>query len=283
MFKEPRCWHGSGSACSMHNPSISSQRTLHMPSVEGPPPAWQYSYSSGLDSCRYSLLLATLAHHAGQGKYPEAIQTRKDRNEMNKRARPISEEDIPSIRKLGTFGTTWREYRADSRSGLSDMHPFRRALMNVVARAKLRHVRHFTFDQLALAGYDVRMFDDGALPLDLEKVFRRDVPEHWKIPQPVIVPKIATLRGAVLFHRGLTLLSDRRGCCFSDTRFADGIWRKPTKFNSRELRRYFYANPATDSVLINRKMRCIDVSGRCFSTCSNHEHNFGHFVHDVIS
>ena len=166
------------------------------------------------------------------------------------------------------------------------MSPLGRSLMNAVSRLMLRHVHHSTFEQLSSAGYDIRTFDDGAEPLEPSKVARRDLPEHWKIPQPVIVPKIATLRDTVLFWEGSALLPDGR-YCFSDTAYIKENWRRPKKFD-QQWGIFLYANPETDAALIRRHMRCIDVQGRCFSTRSltryNHDiWNFGHFVHDVLS
>ena len=42
-------------------------------------------------------------------------------------------------------------------------------ISSVEACSDLRHVHHATFEQLSLAGYDIRTFDDGAVPLKPEK------------------------------------------------------------------------------------------------------------------
>ena len=141
----------------------------------------------------------------------------------------------------------------------------------------LRHVRHATFEQLSAAGHDVRIIDDGAEPLDPVQASSGDLPKHWKIPQPVVRPKIATLRNATLFIDGSALLPDGLYCYF-DPSFAGEHWRRP---HARRV--LIRANAETDSALIRRHMRSIDVPGRCFSTRSNNLGNLAHFVHDVLS
>lgn len=141
----------------------------------------------------------------------------------------------------------------------------------------LRRVRHATFDQLAAAGHDVRIIDDGAEPLDPIRTSSGDLPEHWKITQPVIKPKIATLRDTTLFIDGSALLPDGRYCYF-DPSFAGKHWHRP------HARRILLRTDAeTDRALIRRHFRSIDVPGRCFSTRTNNLGNLAHFVHDVLS
>lgn len=140
-----------------------------------------------------------------------------------------------------------------------------------------RRVRHATLDQLAAAGHDVRIIDDGSVPLDPVRASSGDLPEHWKIPQPVIKPKLATLRDATLFIDGSALLPDGLYCYF-DPSFAGEHWRRP---HARRV--LIRADAETDSALIWRHMRSIDVPGRCFSTRSNNLSNLAHFVHDVLS
>lgn len=166
--------------------------------------------------------------------------------------------------------SAWRWYRTRFALRNSDMR-------------ELRRVRHVTFEQLSSAGYDVRIFDDCSTPLDLEEVVRGDLPENWKIPQPVLSPKVANLRDAMLFMDGSALLPDGR-YCFSDIFHADPTWYKLRHFNpSRMLR---IADPITTGDALIRRMdlrSAIKIPGRCISTRhGNTPSNFGHFVHDVL-
>lgn len=174
-----------------------------------------------------------------------------------------------------TFRSAWRSYCRAPKSGYSDLPVIRRALMNATVRFRLRHVRHVTFEQLSSAGYDVWAYDDGVAPLEPEKLALRDLPENWKIPQPVIVPKMATLRGAVLLRNGMAVLPEGL-CCFFDTRFGDWIESRPKRFRS-PMPWLLYCDPF-GSALVRRHMPCIEVPGRCFSTCSMNSGNFAHFV-----
>ena len=199
---------------------------------------------------------------------------------MNKR-QPNSEAASLAISTDKTLGSVWRSNCANL-SWHSDLPPLLRAMKRAAARFGLRLVRHATFDQLFSAGYDVQTFDDGAMPLGPEKIVRGVLPDGWKIPQSVIMPKIATLRDAVVFSIGLVLLPDGR-YCFSDTRFAgEGYLKSPRKFFARKGM-FFHADPKTISTLTQHRMRCIDIPGRCFSTIAGKKGNFGHFVHDVLS
>ena len=141
----------------------------------------------------------------------------------------------------------------------------------------LRSVRHATFEQLSAAGHDVRFIDDGAEPLDPARTIGGNPPEHWMLPQPVVAPKIATLRDAILFIDGSALLPDGLYCYF-DTCFATKGWHSP-----RAGKVLHSIDPETDRSLIWRKSHHIDVPGRCFSTRSNNRNNFAHFAHDVLS
>ena len=196
----------------------------------------------------------------------------------------IPEPAFPSIGTERTFASVWREYRAESTKIFrhSSLPIIPRALINAAARLKLRHVRHVTFEQLTSTGHNIQTFNDGAEPLKPEKLALRSLPEKWNVPQPVIVPKIATLRGAVLFIDGSALLPDGRYCYFDTNFCGSGNWYQPRDFDQRS-RIFFYADPVTDSALIRRHLRCIDVPGRCFSTRGRNFWNFGHFVHDELS
>lgn len=102
---------------------------------------------------------------------------------------------------------------------IRDVIRHRKILKRAHSPRDFRVARHVTFEELSSAGYDIKTFDDGAMPLELEKLIRRDLPESWKIPHPVIVPGIAVMQDAVLFENGLALLSNWRNYCFSDTCF----------------------------------------------------------------
>ena len=209
---------------------------------------------------------------------------------MISRHKPIAEERSPAAGTDVTFENIWRLHCKElfKRSEMPPPAVLRRALNYAIARLRFQVYRHATFEELSSAGYDVRTYDDGAVPLEPKKFTRRDLPERWKIPQPSIVPKIATLRDATLLENGSALLPDGR-CSFSDTRFAGRNWRRPKKFGAEARfffhasRFSFYANHASDSVLVRPHMRSIDVSGRCFSTFGSYVWNFGHFVHDILS
>ena len=148
------------------------------------------------------------------------------------------------------------------------------------ARAELAlfHVRHATFEQLSAAGYEVRTIEDGSAPLDLGASGPNDMPDHWKAHQPTIVPKIATLPEAKLFEDGSALLPDRH-YCYTDTSFGREDWRK----NHVPRMVFRRIDPELDDALIKLPSRSVSVSGRCFSTLSNHHKNYGHFIHDMMS
>lgn len=182
-----------------------------------------------------------------------------------------------SARNRAGRSNIWKAYREEY-SKKKDISSFEKTLMSGFARLNLRHVRLSSFGQLSSAGYDVDTFDDGAAPLEPENVPHGNLPGIWKCRQPVLTPKVATLRNAVLFDDGAVLLHDGR-ICFS-TRYFDLDNHKPPHGPRKTLR---FVDPATDSALIRRKFRCMEVYGRCFSTRSRFPRNFGHFVKDVLT
>ena len=181
--------------------------------------------------------------------------------------------------KRASKGIVWRAYRKKIWNGKPHISPLRKTLIYGFARLKLRHVRHATFEQLSSAGHDVQTFDDGAKPLDSEEVPHGNLPKSWKCRQPVLTPRVATLRNAVLFSDGIALLRDGR-ICFSNTIYLDVVRRRAPHGPEKALR---FIDPATDSALILRRLRILEVPGRCFSTRSCFPRNFGHFVHDVLT
>ena len=148
------------------------------------------------------------------------------------------------------------------------------------ACSKLRHVRHATFGQLSSAGYDVRTYDDGAVPLKPE--MDAGLSGFGDFQKPVVVPQIARLRDVVMFGNSLTLLPDGRYCYF-ETKF--GNYNIPGCGPGKGI--YVHADHSTNSMLIprqlSRHMRCIEMPGRYFSLLCGHYGNFGHFVHDILS
>ena len=142
---------------------------------------------------------------------------------------------------------------------------------------ELRHVRHATFEQLSKLGYDVQWFGRAAVPLELNNWTRHDVPDKWKRTQNAVVPAVATLRNAALYHDGSALLPDDL-YCFFDAGFALKNWRK---IHSSRIFRFI--DPKFDDALIRPPSRNMYVPGRCFSALSSHSGNFGHFIHDLLS
>lgn len=84
-----------------------------------------------------------------------------------------------------------------------------------VKHLKLNNTRNATFEDLSEAGYDVRVFEDGAKPFVPAP---GEMPERWKRPMETVVPKVARLRNAELFRDCSILLQDGR-YCYSDTCF----------------------------------------------------------------
>ena len=149
------------------------------------------------------------------------------------------------------------------------------------ARADLAlyHVRHATFELLSANGYDVQTVEDGSSPLEFGASVPNDMPDCWKTHQPTIVPKVATLRDAKLFEDGSALLPDGH-YCYTDTSFGrEEDWRE--KHVPRKVFRRI--DQEHDDALIRLPSRSVSVSGRCFSTLSNHHENYGHFIHDVMT
>ena len=138
-------------------------------------------------------------------------------------------------------------------------------------------VRHASFYDLSAAGYDVRIIDDRASMPEHEKASLRDLPNHWKRPQTVLKPKVATLRDAMVFRDGSVLLPDGRYCHF-DTSFSSEEWRK-----SESHRILCSIDPATEGAFVRPNMPGMEVSGSCFSLRGTNVRNFGHFVHDILS
>ena len=138
-------------------------------------------------------------------------------------------------------------------------------------------VSHASFNDLSAAGYDVQVIDDHASVPEHEKASLCDLPINWKCPQPVLKPKVAMLRDAILFGDGSVLLSDGRYIYF-DIIFSSEEWRK-----SQSHRRLCSIDPTTEGALVRPDMPSMEVSGSCFSARSNNSRNFGHFVHDMLS
>ena len=174
---------------------------------------------------------------------------------------------------------------------------------------QFRQVRHATFEQLLAIGHDVQRFEDGASPLEFGDSNLIDIPENWKFPQPMVVPKIATLKRATLFGDGSTMAQDGL-YSYTDPVFlvmkssdsdmlglpgksaslneVDGRWSgKPDSARRNQspdlssiLRRI---DSNLDRAAIKFPPNHQFVPGRCFSGLAKHQNNFGHFVHDVLS
>ena len=198
---------------------------------------------------------------------------------MKRFTHPNAERVSPDIGTETLSWNIWKAYRDQLLIDEPQTFLVLNALKQVFAHLELRLVRHATFDQLSSAGYNIRIFDDGVVPLDPEKAASGNLPKNWKSAQPVVTPKIATLRNAVLFMDGTALLPDGR-FCFFDTLCYPKRWRRLYQRYRRTLR---FVGPATDSALIRRHLRKIKVPGRCFSARSVSSWNFGHFVHDILS
>lgn len=139
------------------------------------------------------------------------------------------------------------------------------------------HAQHATFAQLASAGHDVTTVDEKAPAFEAAKHTKRPIPQNWKGPQSTIVPQVATVSDAQLFHDGSALLPDGLYAYF-DATFNIDPWR--TRHNRSVLR---YIDDTSDDALILPHKRSMRVEGRCFSALSNTTHNYGHFIHDVLS
>ena len=140
-----------------------------------------------------------------------------------------------------------------------------------------RRARHATFEQLSAAGHDVRTFEDGAVPLDLEESRLHAMPEGWKRSQPVVPPKVATLMDAELLPNGSAFLPDGRYCYYDPT-------FNPENWKTCLPARYKFADPDCDDVTVFvYAENVMEIPGRCFSALCNTSRNFGHFVHDVLT
>lgn len=118
-------------------------------------------------------------------------------------------------RKEFPSGNIWRSYRAQTKAQRRDLPAWHMALKLGIERPRLRRVRNVTFEDLSVAGYNVRAIEDG------ETVFTPPpgaLPEIWNKPIPTIVPKVAILRDVELFRDGSVLLPDGNYCYF-DTSF----------------------------------------------------------------
>jgi capsular polysaccharide biosynthesis protein len=145
------------------------------------------------------------------------------------------------------------------------------------ATGALTHVQHATFAQLASAGYDVTTVDEDAPDFKATNHTKRPLPQNWKNPQATITPKVATLAQAKLFHDGSVLLPDGL-YSYYDATFNIEPWR--TRHNRSVLR---YIDEHHDDALIQQHKKSMLIEGRCFSALSNTTHNYGHFIHDVLS
>ena len=138
-------------------------------------------------------------------------------------------------------------------------------------------VSHASFDDLSAAGYDVQVINDHASVPQHEKASLGDLPINWKRTQPVLKPKVATLRDAMLFADGAALLSDGRYVYF------DPIFTSQDLRRSQSHQLLCSIDPTTEGALVRPDIPSIEVSGSCFSARSTNPQNFGHFVHDMLS
>lgn len=166
--------------------------------------------------------------------------------------------------------------RAVTRKNTVTTAPHVAAVVTAAAtrRGAMRHVRHATLEDLATAGYPVERIEDGAKPLN---PVAGQVPDNWTRPQQTIIPQVATLKAATLFQDGSVLLPDGH-YCYYDTTFNIEPWRER---HNRSVMRFI--DPDSDDALIRPHARSMTIAGRCFSTLSNTTHNYGHFIHDVLS
>ena len=211
---------------------------------------------------------------------------------MNRSDRPVLGADSLAIGSVGTFGRVWRSYCAERVCEHSKMPVFRKAMTSAFPRLKFRHVRGVEFNQLSSAGCDVRIYDDETDPLEPEKYARRVMPDNWKSSPPVIKPKIAILREAMLFDTGTALLPNGYYCSVNrNWNYSVGLPSRSGRcppcagFSFPSAPLYFYPDRATKTALVRRRLHCDIVPGRCFYVRCNEVsfRNFGHFVHDVLS
>ena len=182
-----------------------------------------------------------------------------------------------------TFGSVWRSYCAKPRSGHSEKPPLHRALNNVSARLKYRHVRKTSFKKFSEAGYEVSTFGNGATTTESEITARLGMPESLKVPLRAAEPKVAKLRNAVLLDCGSVLLQDGRFFSNGRSKILPLRYRQhisnPALFEESPLIQ-IHNNSA--SALIRRQMRCIDLPGTHFSVRSRVYWNFAHFIFAIL-
>lgn len=154
---------------------------------------------------------------------------------------------------------------------------------NAAASLALRHVCHATFDELSEAGYSIQSYDDGAMPLQINESMLHGMPDEWKKPEEVIVPKVATLKDVTVFADGSALLPNGLYCHFDSSfhRYCSDQWHKTYQRWGRS--RMHFLHPEYNDALIMPHPNSIAISGRCFAALHNYSDNFGHFVHDILS
>ena len=150
---------------------------------------------------------------------------------------------------------------------------------NASASLALRHVCHATFEDLSEYGYSILSVDDDASPLQMNESMLHGMLDDWKQPEPIIVPKVAILKNAVLFRDGSALLPDGLYCSY-DPGFVTEPWRARYK---RRLSVMRFIAPNSNYALIQSPPHRMAVQGRCFAALHNCSNNYGHFIHDVLS
>ena len=142
-------------------------------------------------------------------------------------------------------------------------------------------MRAASFDDLAKLGYDVQLFDDGAKMPKLDEATLLGMPEEWRIPDKIIVPKVVTLRDATLYYNGVASLPPRPAHAREEILF-NGSWYFPGHFlwQYHEVNEEFHNRV---SLLKKGHTRLETVAGRCFSTRMEYSPGFAHFCHDVLT
>lgn len=151
----------------------------------------------------------------------------------------------------------------------------------MTASYALRHVIHATFDELAQAGYSIQTVDDGATPLQMNDSMLHGMLDDWKLPEPVIVPRVAMLKGATLFRDGSALLPDELYCNYDPGFCVAEPWRERYKLHNLSVMHFI--DRKYNDALIKLPPHSMAVPGRCFAALHNCSNNFGHFMHDVLS
>lgn len=159
----------------------------------------------------------------------------------------------------------------------SDTPPAPAARRVPAPHTSLRHVKHATFAELEAAGHRIERFADGAKPLDIRPRKMRNCPENWAAKQALIQAEAAILPHATLFHEGSVLTADG---LFNHDAQTFNIRPWTTRHHRAVLR---HIDEDTHECLIRPYPRTTQVAGRCFSLLSNTTHNYGHFIHDVLS